>query len=54
MKKIKAHRPGSRKRERSHHNMAAAALTDSAFRPRQTKDETKIIPRKRKHDDDLS
>jgi len=32
-------------------NKAAAALSDPEFRPRREIDQTKIIPRKRKHSD---
>lgn len=40
------------KTPRTHKNMAAAALANAAFRPRRIEDETKTIPRKRKHKDD--
>ena len=38
---------------RTHKNRAAAALASAEFRPRRTADETKVIPRKRKHGDEL-
>lgn len=34
-------------------NRAAESLSDARFRPQTVRDETKVIPRKRKHDEDI-